>query len=106
MHNGQLIFLEERRERRKAWVQAEKSVKIDCRIVSATPRLGNCDAGAQTIVVGFGEGHHNVQAVGGSALEEHNELLLPCPGCRSNRALQKSRNGARPTMAMPPCFIK
>ena len=24
MHNGQLIFLEERRERRKAWVQAER----------------------------------------------------------------------------------
>src|SRR5271157_1937092 len=96
MNNGQLVFLKEWRKRRKARVQPKESVEVDGCIVSAAAGLGNRDAGAHAVIIRLAEGDHNVQAVGGSALEQHNELLLPCRGRGGNGALQEGGDGAKP----------
>jgi hypothetical protein len=78
LHDGKLIFLEERRERSERGMEAEEAVEIDRRIVAAVLWLGDGDARTQAVIIGFAEGDDDIETVGGAALEEDNELLLPC----------------------------
>jgi len=79
LHDGKLIFLEEWRERSERGDGGrKKTVEIDRRIVAAALWLGDGDGRAQAIVVGFAERDDDIETVGGAALEEDNELPLPC----------------------------
>src|SRR6059058_1210565 len=77
MHDGELILVEQRIERREARMQTEKSVEVDRRIGAAALRLRNRDGWAHAVVIGFAKRHDDVQPIGRAALrsEEHTSEL-------------------------------
>ena len=75
-------------------MQAEKAVQVEGRQFAPLPRLRNSDGWTDTIVIGFGKGHHDIQPVGGAALEKHDELLAIGRGRRGDSAAQESRQRA------------
>src|SRR5438445_6475798 len=63
MHDGELILVEQRIERREARMQTEKSVEVDRRIGAAALRLRNRDGWAHAVVIGFAKRHDDVQPI-------------------------------------------
>src|ERR1700719_2940320 len=76
MHNRQLVLAEQWLERRKARMQSEKSIEIDCRVSAAAPRLRDRNRWAQPVVVRLPERHYDVQSVRSPALKQDYELFL------------------------------
>src|SRR5260370_19610451 len=108
MHNGELILVKERLERREARMQAKKSVEVDrcitiqlgvCKYKPRTPAatlwLWNRDALTHAVIIRFAEGHDDIQSVRRAALKKHHELLLVRHGRRGHGALQKRGHRAQ-----------
>src|SRR5260370_7452984 len=89
MHNGELILVKERLERREARMQAKKSVEVDrcitiqlgvCKYKPRTPAatlwLWNRDARTHAVIIRFAEGHHDIQSVRRAALKNNDHLFL------------------------------
>src|ERR1039457_5409187 len=75
-------------------MQTEKAVKIDRRALAALPRPRNRDGRPNSVVILFAERHNHVQAVGSSALEEHDELFLVRHRSGRHGTLEKCGNRA------------
>ena len=95
VNDGQLAVVKQRRQRRERRVQAEEAIEVHGGQVAAIARSRNRNRRAHAIIVRLAERHHDVQAVRGAALKQHDEFLLAgtCSR-RSNRALQKCRERA------------
>jgi len=74
-------------------MQPKEAVEINRSFSAAPARLWNSNRRPHPIVVGLGERNDGIQAVGGPALEEHYELLLPCRGRHGDCTLQKRGHG-------------
>src|SRR5277367_295150 len=91
MNDGQLTLFPKWLERRERRMQAEEAIQIDDRLTR------NIDARPHRVILRLGVGHHNVQAVGRSPLENHDQALGARPGLRSapRGASQKAWHGRR-----------
>src|SRR5215472_6553732 len=96
VHNGEFVFLEERRKGSERRMQPKKSVQVNGRISSNASWLRNSDGGAQAVIVGLREWHDDVESVSRPTLEQNDELLVPRRRRRSNGSPQKRRYGAQP----------
>jgi len=77
MHDGQLIFVKERfRAERGSGAIRKNPPRSIARVRAATLGLRNRDCRPHAVVIGFTEGHDDVQAVCRAALKQHDELLL------------------------------
>ena len=97
--NRQVPLVEERLQRRKRRMQAEEAIEIDGRILALVARrwpARDGDGRAQIVVGLLAVRHHDVQAVGGAALENGHQDLLARRGasCGVKRALQPQRRRA------------
>src|SRR5262249_27858534 len=92
MHHGQMFLVPQRLERAHGRMQAEETVKIDHVLA------GNGDRPAHTRIRLLGVRHHDVQAVGRTALKQHYQALaLGAAGSSLggiNRAREEARNNA------------
>src|SRR5580692_8646751 len=67
MNNSEMALIVKRLEGRERGMEAEESVEIDNLIAR------NGDAGAHGVVVLLAVGHHDVEAIGRSALKDDDE---------------------------------
>ena len=70
-------------------MQSEKSVEINCGAFNALTRAGNCDCGADFVVILFTKWHNDIQTVGRAALEQHDQFFLIRHGRGGHGPLQK-----------------
>ena len=96
VHDGQLVAVKQRLQRREAGMQSEESVEIDgCGASSAAAGLRNRDGRAHAVVIRLGEGHDDVQAVRRAALKQHDQLFLVGHRRGGDGALQECGHGAQ-----------
>src|SRR5258708_39049650 len=95
MHDRELVLVKERLDGREARMQTEKSIKVDRCSRAAALGLWNGDRGTHAIVIGFAEGHDDIQAVGRAALKQYDELLLVGHRSGGYGALQKRGHRAQ-----------
>src|SRR5215472_5817305 len=96
MHNGEFVFLKQRRKGSKRAMQPKKSVQVNGRIFSTASWFWNSDSGAQAVIVGLRKWHDDVESVSRPTLKQDDELLVPRRRRRPNRSPQKRRHGAQP----------
>ena len=103
MHDGEMLLVPQRFESGHRRMQSEEAVKID----HALPRDG--DAGAHVVIRLLAMRHNDVQAVGGAALEEYDQALLPLEqrvSAAYTARVRKLGTTLVPTMASAPFFRK
>src|SRR5712692_4995201 len=91
VHDGQMALLPQRLKCRHGGMQTEEAVEIN----HGTAR--DIDGGAHSIVQLLAVRYDDVEAVGGAALEDHNQTLVPRTGIGRavSYASEKTRDGRR-----------
>jgi hypothetical protein len=84
MDDGELLAIPQRLQRRERRVQAEEAIEIDA---ESPAGLGHRDGGAQVVIALFAVRHHDVQSIGGAALEDGDEYFFAA----ARRVVGKSR---------------
>ena len=91
VHDGEMPLLPERLKRRQRRMQSKEAVEIDHRLAR------NVDAGPHRVILRLGVRHDDVQSIGRTALEDHDQALGAARRFDSaeSSARQKARHGRR-----------
>jgi hypothetical protein len=87
-------------------MQTEKTIEVNGAIRAAAARLWNRNGRAQAIVILFAEWNDNVETVDSAALKQNDKFFFPEAGVAAMARCRNVGMVLRPTMAMPPCFMK
>src|ERR1700704_6072741 len=90
-----MLLVPQRLERSHGRMQPKEAVKINHTLLSVA-RTRNSNAGTHAVISLLTVRHHDVQSVGGAALEQDDQALLPrrCGFSGINRSRQKAGNNA------------
>src|SRR4030095_3364977 len=95
VNNRKFILAKEGLQRSETWMESEKTVEIHRTVRPAASWLRNGDGGAHPVIILLAERHHDVEAVGGAPLKQHNKVLFPRCWRRRDGAQEKRGHRAQ-----------
>src|SRR6266849_8409042 len=84
----ELVLVKQRLQRRKARVQAKKSVKVDRRVSPAALGLRDRNRRTQPVVIWLAERRDDIQTICSAPLKQNDQLFFVRDGRRRYGALQ------------------